>query len=51
MYVEPHYNKEYAKSVTKEVWLSDYSGDAKVHAEKWYDKHIAEKKEVEKPKK
>ena len=43
MYVEPKYNEKYAKSVKKSVWLSDYEGEAKEAAEKWYDEHIAEK--------
>ena len=45
MYVEPKYNKEYAKSVTKKEFLSNYSDEAKPHAEQWYDSHVAVKKE------
>lgn len=47
MYREPKYNEKYAKSVSKKEFLSNYADDAKDHAEKWYDAHIAEKpKEV-----
>ena len=48
MYVEPKYNLKHAKETPKAEWLKDFSGDAKVHAEKWYDKHVKPEKEVDK---
>ena len=45
MYREPTYNLKHAKDTPKAEWLKDYTGEAKIAAEKWYDEHVKKPEE------